>query len=67
VEQRLGIAKRLAACIRDPQAPERILHGLDEIIRSRMLMIATGYEDGNDVDGLGTGAAPYLTGQAAQP
>src|SRR3954449_12937460 len=40
VEQRLGIAGRLAGCIRDPRAPERIVHGLDEIIRFRMLMIA---------------------------
>src|SRR3954454_14917366 len=46
VEQKLGIAGRLAACIRDPRAPERIVHGLDEIIRFRMLMIAAGYEDG---------------------
>src|SRR3954449_6727968 len=52
IEQRLGIAKRLAACIRDPRAPERIVHGLDEIIRFRMLMIAAGYEDGNDADSL---------------
>src|SRR6059058_1290854 len=52
VEQRLGIAGRLAACIRDPRAPERIVHGLDEIIRFRMLMIAAGYEDGNDADSL---------------
>ncbi len=54
VEQRLGIAGRLAACIRDPRAPERIVHGLDEIIRFRMLMIAAGYEDGNDADALRT-------------
>src|ERR1022692_4151031 len=52
VEQRLGIAQRLAACIGDPRAPERIVHGLDEIIRFRMLMIAAGYEDGNDADAL---------------
>src|SRR3954469_5790349 len=52
VEQRLGIAGRLAGCIRDPRAPERIVHGLDEIIRFRMLMIAAGYEDGNDADSL---------------
>ncbi len=42
IEQRLGIARRLATCIRDPRAPERIVHGLDEIIRFRMLMIAAG-------------------------
>src|SRR3954470_7387070 len=52
IEQRLGIAGRLAACIRDPRAPERIVHGLDEIICFRMLMIAAGYEDGNDADSL---------------
>ena len=52
VERRLGIARRLAACIRDPRAPERILHGLDEIICFRMLMIAAGYEDGIDADSL---------------
>jgi hypothetical protein len=52
VERRLGIAHRLAACIRDPRAPSRVIHGLDEIIRSRMLMIAAGYEDGIDADTL---------------
>jgi hypothetical protein len=52
IEQRLGIAKRLAGCIRDPRDPARVEHGLDEIIRFRMLMIAAGYEDGNDANAL---------------
>src|SRR4051794_2698781 len=52
IEKRLGIADRLAACLHDPRAPERIMHGLDEIIRFRLLMIAAGYEDGNDADSL---------------
>jgi hypothetical protein len=52
VEKRLGIAAQLAACIDDPRAPERVQHGLDEIIRFRMLMIAAGYEDGNDASAL---------------
>ena len=52
VEQRLAIASRLAGCIRDPRDPSRVIHGLDEIIRTRMLMIAAGYEDGNDADHL---------------
>ena len=51
-DRRLGIAPRLAACILDPRAPNRVVHGLDEIIRTRMLMIAAGYEDGNDADRL---------------
>jgi len=44
VEQRLDVAGRLAACITDPRDPERVVHGLDEIIRFRLLMIAAGYE-----------------------
>ena len=52
VEKRLEIAELLAACIDDPRAPERVQHGLDEIIRFRMLMIAAGYEDGNDAGAL---------------
>ena len=52
IEQRLAIASRLAACIRDPRDPSRVIHGLEEIIRMRMLMIAAGYEDGNDADRL---------------
>jgi len=50
VERRLGVADRLAACLKDPRAPQRVLHRLAEIIRFRMLMIAAGYEDGNDAD-----------------
>ncbi|HYZ33487.1 MAG TPA: IS1380 family transposase [Crenalkalicoccus sp.] len=52
VEQRLGIADRLAGCIDDPRTPERVRHGLADIVRFRMLMIAAGYEDGNDADSL---------------
>ena len=52
VERRLAIAHRLAACIADPRSPERVRHGLDEIMRTRMLMIAACYEDGNDADSL---------------
>src|SRR5437016_1971268 len=52
IENRLGLADRLAACLRDPRAPERVAHRLAEMIRFRMLMIAAGYEDGNDADSL---------------
>ena len=52
VERRLDIAERLAACIEDPRAPERVRHGIADILRFRMLMIAAGYEDGNDADSL---------------
>ena len=52
VERRLGLADRSAACLKDPRAPEKVMHRLAEIIRFRMLMIAAGYEDGNDTDTL---------------
>lgn len=52
VEQRLGVADRLAACIKDPRAPERITHSLADMIRFRLMMIAAGYEDANDAANL---------------
>jgi len=52
IEQRLGIAERLTDCIEDPRAPERVRHGLAEMIRYRALLIAAGYPDGNDCDAL---------------
>ncbi len=50
IEQRLGIAERLADCIEDRRAPERVRHTLAEMIRYRALLIAAGYPDGNDCD-----------------
>jgi hypothetical protein len=50
VERRLGVADRLARCVEDPRAPDRIVHGLAEMIRFRALAIAAGYPDANDCD-----------------
>jgi hypothetical protein len=52
IERGLGIAERLARCIEDPRAPERVHHTLVEMIRFRMLLIAAGYPDANDCDAL---------------
>src|SRR6059058_1803924 len=52
VEQRLRVADRLAGCIEDQRAPDQITHTLADIIRFRLLMIAGGYEDGNDANSL---------------
>ena len=54
IESRLGLADRLADCLKDPRAPERVRHSLADIIRFRMMLIAAGYEDGNDADHLRT-------------
>ena len=52
IERKLGLADRLAGCLEDPRAPERVRHGLAEMIRFRALMIAAGYEDANDCNAL---------------
>ena len=52
IEQRLGVAQRLAICINDPRTQTQVVHGLAEMIRFRLLMIASGYEDGNDASTL---------------
>jgi hypothetical protein len=52
VEKKLGLAARLAACLRDRRKPERIEHPLEEMLRLRMFAIAAGYEDADDCDSL---------------
>jgi len=51
-ERRLGIADRLACLIADPRNPLLITHRLADILRARMLAIACGYEDADDLDHL---------------
>ena len=57
IERRLGLAERLARCIEDPLAPERVRHGLAELIRFRALLIAAGDADANDCEALRTDPA----------
>jgi hypothetical protein len=54
VERRLGIAERLARLIADPRNPLFVTHGVDDILRARILAIACGYEDADDLDHLRT-------------
>jgi len=49
-ERRLGIANRLAAEITDRRDPTRVVHALSDILRARILAIACGYEDADDLD-----------------
>ena len=51
-ERRLGIADSLAAAIADPRNPDLITHSLQDLFRARMLAIACGYEDANDLASL---------------
>ena len=52
VETRLGLARRLSACLKDKRDPDCIKHTVEEMLRLRMLAIAAGYEDANDFDRL---------------
>jgi hypothetical protein len=51
-ERRLGTAEKLADLIPDPRNPLFITHSVADILRARILAIACGYEDGNDLDDL---------------
>lgn len=52
IERKAGLAQRLAGCLSDPRDPEKVQHILCDIIRFRVMMIAAGYEDGNDAASL---------------
>jgi len=52
VERRLGLATRLAGCMADRRDPSRIDHEIVEMLRLRMFLIASGYEDADDCDSL---------------
>lgn len=50
--RRLRIAEKLAAVIPDRRDPSRVVHPLPEILLARILAIACGYEDADDLDHL---------------
>lgn len=53
-ERRIGMAGRLARLIADPRNPLFVTHSVADILRARMLAIACGYEDADDLDHLRT-------------
>ncbi len=52
VERHLGVAARLATCLKDRRDSDRIDHTVEEMLRLRMFAIAAGYEDANDCNKL---------------
>jgi hypothetical protein len=48
VERQHGLAGLVASCLTDLRDPNKTQHSLAEIARFRIMMIAAGYEDGND-------------------
>jgi hypothetical protein len=53
-ERRIGIAATLASLIADRRNPALVTHSVADILRARMLAIACGYEDADDLDHLRT-------------
>jgi hypothetical protein len=51
-EREMGLCDRLATCIADRRDPTRIVHEAGDILRARVLAIACGYEDADDLDTL---------------
>ena len=56
-DRRLGICAKLAAEITDRRDPDRIVHFLSDILRARILAIACGFADADDLDRLRTDPA----------
>ena len=47
-DRKIGLLKRVAACFTDTRDPQRIEHGLSEMLAQRIYGLALGYEDLND-------------------
>lgn len=52
IAARLGLAPVIALPLRDRRVPARVRHSYADMVLARMLMIAAGYEDCDDVDTL---------------
>jgi len=52
VDRRLGLTRRLAACLEDGRDSRKVRHELESLLLQRVLQIAAGYEDCNDADRL---------------
>ena len=48
VDEQLGLSRAAAAAIPDPRDPERIRHGLRQMLAQRLYGLCCGYEDLND-------------------
>jgi hypothetical protein len=52
-DERLGLSRRLAACLEDRRQQSKVAHALRELLQQRVFAIACGYADGNDAARLG--------------
>jgi len=52
IERKVGISDVLASCLADRRDPARVRHCFTSMIRARVMAIACGYEDCDDIDAL---------------
>jgi hypothetical protein len=52
IERKLGLTDVLASCLADRRDPGRVVHSHASMIRARVMAIACGYEDCDDLDTL---------------
>jgi len=48
LDDRLQLTDRLAACLPDRRDPDKVRHGVRDLLRQRIFGLACGYEDGNN-------------------
>ena len=53
-DERVGLTGALSSCLRDQRDPDRVRHGLHELVMQRTFGIACGYPDANDAARLAT-------------
>lgn len=51
-DRRLGLTRRLAACLEDAREAAKVRHSMAELLAQRVYQIAAGYEDCNDAGDL---------------
>ena len=49
----IGIRGRLAGCLADPRDPALVVHQLEDILPTRLFVVACGCDDFDDLDALG--------------
>ncbi len=52
VDRKLGLTKAVSGALKDPRAPEKIIHSQLSLVRQRIYGLCLGYEDLNDHDSL---------------
>ena len=65
LDARTGIVNRFSACFADHRDPDRVEHGVEQLVRQRVFGLCLGYEDVSDHDSLRDD--PVLATAVGQP